>query len=147
MVVATQTVRADWAVRIGIDFGPVSAGIMGKRQFQFDVWGDTVNTAARIEEYGRPAASMSAAAPGCSCAIGHRAARWDLLTSRARRRLRGSNASGCENDYSQTTPLPRLRGEGKGEGKPASKRINSVNYAIDRFSGLTRALRHSRPAR
>ena len=54
MVAAAQTVRDDWAVRIGIDFGPVSAGIMGKRQFQFDVWGDTVNTAARIEEYGRP---------------------------------------------------------------------------------------------
>ncbi|HYP36905.1 MAG TPA: adenylate/guanylate cyclase domain-containing protein, partial [Stellaceae bacterium] len=31
--------RADWAVRIGIDFGPVSAGIMGKRQFQFDCMG------------------------------------------------------------------------------------------------------------
>jgi class 3 adenylate cyclase len=54
MVAATQTFRADWAVRIGIDFGPVSAGIMGKRQFQFDVWGDTVNTASRIDEYGRP---------------------------------------------------------------------------------------------
>ena len=54
MVPATQAVRADWAVRIGIDHGPVSAGIMGKRQFQFDVWGDTVNTAARIEESGRP---------------------------------------------------------------------------------------------
>jgi adenylate cyclase len=54
MVTATRTVRADWAVRIGIDFGPVSAGVMGKRQFQFDVWGDTVNTSARIEEYGRP---------------------------------------------------------------------------------------------
>ena len=54
MVSATQAVRADWAVRIGIDHGPVSAGIMGKRQFQFDVWGDTVNTAARIEEFGRP---------------------------------------------------------------------------------------------
>jgi len=46
-------VHADWAVRIGLDHGPVSAGIMGKRQFQFDVWGDTVNTAARIEEFGR----------------------------------------------------------------------------------------------
>ena len=54
MVAATQSVRPDWAVRIGIDHGPVSAGIMGKTQFQFDVWGDTVNTAARIEEYGRP---------------------------------------------------------------------------------------------
>jgi adenylate cyclase len=54
MAAATQAVHSDWVVRIGIDFGPVSAGIMGKRQFQFDVWGDTVNTAARIEEYGRP---------------------------------------------------------------------------------------------
>jgi len=54
MVAATQSVRPDWAVRIGIDHGPVSAGIMGKTQFQFDVWGDTVNTAARIEEYGQP---------------------------------------------------------------------------------------------
>jgi class 3 adenylate cyclase len=54
MVAATQMFRADWAVRIGIDFGPVSAGILGKRQFQFDVWGDTVNTAARMEEHGRP---------------------------------------------------------------------------------------------
>jgi adenylate cyclase len=54
MVAATRTVRADWAVRIGIDFGPVLAGIMGKTQFQFEVWGDTVNTAVRIEEYGRP---------------------------------------------------------------------------------------------
>jgi class 3 adenylate cyclase len=54
MIAATQSVRPDWAVRIGIDHGPVSAGIMGKTQFQFDVWGDTVNTAARIEEYGQP---------------------------------------------------------------------------------------------
>ena len=54
MVAAPQVVRADWAVRTGIDFGPVSAGIMGKTQFQFDIWGDTVNTAARIEEFGQP---------------------------------------------------------------------------------------------
>jgi class 3 adenylate cyclase len=54
MVAEPKTVRADWTVRIGIDHGPVSAGIMGKTQFQFDVWGDTVNTAARVEEYCRP---------------------------------------------------------------------------------------------
>ena len=53
MIAATRAVHADWAVRIGLDHGPVSAGIMGKTQFQFDVWGDTVNTAARIEEFGR----------------------------------------------------------------------------------------------
>ena len=54
MVAATQLVRPGWTVRIGIDHGPVAAGIMGKTQFQFDVWGDTVNTAVRIEEFGRP---------------------------------------------------------------------------------------------
>ena len=54
MLAAAREFRPDWAVRIGIDHGPVSAGIMGKSQFQFDVWGDTVNTAARIEEAGRP---------------------------------------------------------------------------------------------
>lgn len=54
MSAATVKFDPEWQVRIGIDFGPVSAGIMGKTQFQFDVWGDTVNTAARIEAYGRP---------------------------------------------------------------------------------------------
>ena len=54
MAAAVQEFGPDWMVRIGIDHGPVSAGIMGKTQFQFDVWGDTVNTAARIEEAGRP---------------------------------------------------------------------------------------------
>jgi adenylate cyclase len=54
MLAAAREFRPDWAMRIGIDHGPLSAGIMGKTQFQFDVWGDTVNTAARIEAAGRP---------------------------------------------------------------------------------------------
>ena len=43
-----------WSVRVGIHVGPVVAGVIGRRQYLFDLWGDTVNTAARIEEYGRP---------------------------------------------------------------------------------------------
>jgi len=41
-------------MRIGINTGPVVAGVVGSHKFAYDIWGDTVNTAARLEQGGEP---------------------------------------------------------------------------------------------
>ena len=51
--------RADWPnpplrIRVGVHSGPVIAGLIGKKRFIYDVWGHTVNMAARLEAHSEP---------------------------------------------------------------------------------------------
>jgi class 3 adenylate cyclase len=41
-----------WQIRIGIHTGDLIAGVIGSEKFSYDVWGDTVNTASRLESSG-----------------------------------------------------------------------------------------------
>jgi guanylate cyclase len=52
--IATHTFRNDRRVsfRIGINSGAMIGGVIGKRKFVYDVWGDAVNVASRMESHG-----------------------------------------------------------------------------------------------
>jgi adenylate cyclase len=52
MAAAARANPAGWQIRIGIHLGPVVAGVVGQSKFTFDVFGDTVNVAARLSDYG-----------------------------------------------------------------------------------------------
>jgi len=41
-------------VRVGISSGPAVAGVIGQRKFAYDLWGDTVNLASRLQALGQP---------------------------------------------------------------------------------------------
>jgi adenylate cyclase len=46
--------KAEWQIRIGLHSGHLSAGVIGKHKFAYDVWGDAVNVASRMESAGYP---------------------------------------------------------------------------------------------
>lgn len=50
----TRSVWPGFQIRIGIHTGPAVAGVIGKMKYAYDVWGDTVNVASRLEEAAKP---------------------------------------------------------------------------------------------
>jgi class 3 adenylate cyclase len=50
MAEAVRRNPAGWRIRVGIHLGSVVAGVIGRSKFSFDLWGDTVNTAARLSD-------------------------------------------------------------------------------------------------
>jgi CheY-like chemotaxis protein len=62
LMVAAHSNPAHWDLRVAIHSGAVVAGIVGRSKFSFDVWGDTVNTAAHLAGFGGAAIHLSDAA-------------------------------------------------------------------------------------
>ena len=61
MIAAVKGQEAAWDLRVGIHMGTVVAGVIGRKQYVFDLWGDTVNVASRIVAEAEPSSVLISA--------------------------------------------------------------------------------------
>lgn len=80
MIRAARELPTNWLLRVGIHTGPLVAGIVGRQKYQYDIWGDTVNTASRME---------SSAPPGGLCVS---ESTWAAIADHCRGRSLGTHA-------------------------------------------------------
>ena len=82
---AADRIGRGWRVRCGVHMGPLMGGIVGRERYQFDIWGDTVNVAARL---------TGAASPGAVAVTEEMSARLSgaALSSRGEVELKGKGS-------------------------------------------------------
>lgn len=78
--------QATFPIRIGLHAGPLVAGVIGEQRFLYDLWGDTVNTASRMESGGEPGRI------NISEAVQRLVAPWFECTPRGRLEVKGKGA-------------------------------------------------------
>ncbi|MBL8011338.1 MAG: response regulator [Flavobacteriales bacterium] len=110
--------RPTFEMRVGIHTGPVVAGIVGRRKFQYDIWGDTVNVASRMESTGEPGE------------VNISSATYDLVK---------------DEPGLLFTPRGRVNAKGKGELEMYYVRASSIQAVVD-AGPVTRAPSIATPA-